>query len=242
MRVLITGGAIRLGAALTRAFWSRGATVLLHHNRSVAPAQALAQELGERVQLLGADLSDPAACQDLGQRAAAAGVDVVVHNAGLWEHRPFGEISLQEFQTMQAVNLQAPFLITQAALPALRASVRAGGGCVLHITDIGGQRPVPGFAHYSVSKAGLEMLTRALALELAPLVRVNAIAPGTVLVPEHLDGPARTAIQATIPAGRFGQAEDIARAALFLVDQPYITGQTLAVDGGRSIGGPMTAG
>jgi pteridine reductase len=114
---------------------------------------------------------------------------------------------------------------------------------VLSIVDIAGERPVPGYAHYCVSKAGLHMLTRALAVELAPDIRVNGISPGTVLPPENLDEPTAQAILASIPQGRFGGSEDIGKLAAFLaLECPHITGQIISVDGGRSIAGPLSVG
>src|SRR5690606_29568455 len=136
------------------------------------------------------------------------------------------------YRSMQAINLEAPFFLTQALLPLLE---RGRSPLVLHIGDIGGERAEPGYAHYAVSKAGLVMLTRALAVELAPRIRVNAVSPGTVAFPEAMDEEARREILARIPMGREGDCEDVARAAVFLaLEAPYVTGQILAVDGGRS--------
>jgi pteridine reductase len=161
----------------------------------------------------------------------ASELDVLVHNAGLFEKLAFEAIDADRYRRMQAVNVEAPFFLTQALLPALRAA----SGVVIHLTDIGGERPIPGYAHYSVSKAALIMLTRALAAELAPSVRVNAVSPGTVIFPEDFDEATRAAFLARIPLGREGDGADVAKAVLFLVrDAPYVTGQVLAVDGGRS--------
>jgi pteridine reductase len=126
----------------------------------------------------------------------------------------------------------APFFLTQALLPSLRAGKDP---LVVHITDVGGERPVSHYAHYSVSKAGLIMLTRALAVELAPHVRVNAVSPGAVAFPEDFDAAAREAVLKRIPMGREGSVEDIARTIVFLArEAPYLTGQVITVDGGRS--------
>jgi pteridine reductase len=133
---------------------------------------------------------------------------------------------------MNAVNVDAPFFVTQGLLPALQA---AANPCVVHVTDIAAERPIGGYAHYSVSKGGLVALTRALAAELAPHVRVNAVAPGTVVFPEDFDEATRARFLAKIPMKREGSAADVAKAVRFLVcDAPYVTGQILAVDGGRS--------
>ena len=132
---------------------------------------------------------------------------------------------------MQAINLEAPFFLTQALLPSLKKSDRA---CVVNITDIGGERPVTEYAHYSVSKAGLLMLTRALAVELAPAVRVNAVSPGTVAFPENFTEDERRHHLRRVPMAREGKVEDAAQAVAFLAKAPYVTGQVLAIDGGRS--------
>ena len=243
MRALVTGGAIRLGAAISTALAEDGFEVLIHYGRSEQPARALAERLtdaGHRISLVQADLSTPTGCQAVIDAAGA--VDVLVNNAGIYEAAPFGTIGLPQWERMQAINCRAPFLLAQGLLDGLRRSTLPGGGLIINIADIGGTRPAPGFAHYSVSKAGLLMLTRALALELAPEVRVNAISPGTVLPPEEFSADTLNRILTTIPAGRLGSADDIARAALFLVRSPYITGQDIAVDGGRAVGGPMEAG
>lgn len=248
LRVLVTGGGIRLGRALALAFGAEGAHVVVHYRSSSGPAAETVAQIeaaGGQAVALGADLSTAAGCAQLAAaaRAALGGLDVLVNSAADYAAVPFDQITVEAWDAMQALNTRAPFLLTQALLPELRASPQAGGGCVINLTDIAAERPVPGFAHYCVSKAGLTALTRGLALELAPAVRVNAIAPGTVLAPENLPEAALAAIKATIPLRRFGSAQDIVEAALFLaLRAPYITGQVLAVDGGRAVGGPMEAG
>ncbi|MBM7113624.1 SDR family oxidoreductase [Archangium primigenium] len=233
----ITGAGVRVGSAVARALGQAGYDLALHANRSAESVRALAEEfevLGRRVTVHTADLSRPEAVDALGAevRAAHPALDVVVHNAGLYAAVPFGAITRAQYQTMVGVNLDAPFFLTQALLPSLRAGTSP---LVVHLTDIAGERPVGGYAHYSVSKAGLIMLTRALAVELAPHVRVNAISPGTVAFPEDFDAAAREDTLRRIPLGREGSVEDVARAVLFLArDAPYVTGQVLAVDGGRS--------
>ncbi|XXF78730.1 SDR family oxidoreductase [Myxococcaceae bacterium GXIMD 01537] len=233
----ITGAGIRIGRAIARALAEAGYDLALHAHRSGDTLEAVAGELralGRKVSLYSADLSDPRAVEVLGARVRTEhpSLDVLVHNAGLFEQVPFGEISREQYRTMLAVNLDAPFFLTQALLPSLRAG---RDPLVVHVTDIGGERPVPGYAHYSVSKAGLIMLTRALAVELAPHVRVNGISPGTVAFPENFDAAAREAVLRRIPLEREGRVEDIARTVVFLArEAPYVTGQVWAVDGGRS--------
>jgi pteridine reductase len=233
----ITGAGIRVGRAVAEALGRAGYDLALHANRSVDALDAQAEELralGRRVTVYAADLSRPEAVDALGARVRAdhPTLDVLVHNAGIIEPRPFEHTSRAEFQRMLGVNLEAPFFLTQALLPSLRAGTSP---LVVHLTDIGGERPVSGFAHYAVSKAGLIMLTRALAVELAPHVRVNGISPGVVAFPESTPPAEREAILGRVPLGREGSVEDVARAVLFLArEAPYITGQVLAVDGGWS--------
>ena len=233
----ITGAGIRVGSAVARALGHAGYDLALHAHRSLSPLEALAGELralGRRVWLYPADLSSPQGVDELGARVRAEHptLDVLVHNAGLYERVPFEAITREQYRTMQAVNVEAPFFLTQALLPSLRAAEHP---LVVHLTDIGGERAVSHYAHYSVSKAALIMLTRALAVELAPRIRVNAVSPGTVAFPESFDAAAREAVLQRIPMGREGSVEDIARVVVFLArEAPYITGQVLAVDGGRS--------
>ena len=243
-RALVTGAGVRLGQATAARLAEAGFDLVLHYNRSSAGAEhteTMCREHGAQVELVQADLSSVTGCAEL---AAQAGkVDVLVNNAALYTAVPFSEIDAATWDRMQAVNCRAPALLTQALLPGLSTSALPGGGVVVNICDIGGNRPAPGFAHYSVSKAGLLMLTRALAVELAPEVRVNSVSPGTVLPPEDLSEEALAAIRRTIPVDRFGSADDIARAVLFFVrDAPYVTGQDLAICGGRSVAGAMLAG
>jgi pteridine reductase len=192
LRVLVTGGGVRLGRALALAFAAEGGpggvAVAVHHRSSAGPAAAVVAQIeaaGGRAVALQADLSTASGCAALAAQTEAAlgGLDVLINSAADYAAVPFAQLTPEAWDAMQAVNTRAPFLLTQALLPALQASGRPGGGCVINLTDIAADRPVPGYAHYCVSKAGLTALTRALALELAPAVRVNAIAPGTVLAP-----------------------------------------------------------
>ncbi|NPC73160.1 SDR family oxidoreductase [Corallococcus sp. AB004] len=233
----ITGAGVRIGSAVARALGRAGYDLALHANRSMEPLEALAQELrelGRGVTLYSGDLSDAQAVDALGARVREAhpALDVVVHNAGLYERVDFAAVTREQYRRMLAVNVDAPFFLTQALLPSLRAGKDP---LVVHLTDIGGERAVSHYAHYSVSKAGLVMLTRALAVELAPHVRVNAISPGVVAFPEHFDEAARKEVLDRVPMGREGSVEDVARTVVFLArEAPYLTGQVIAVDGGRS--------
>lgn len=233
----ITGAGVRIGSAVARALARAGYDLALHANRSVKPLEALAEELqglARKVSLYTADLSDPRGVEELGARVREdhPTLDVLVHNAGLYERVAFESITREQYRTMLAVNLDAPFFLTQALLPSLRAAAQP---LVVHLTDVGGERAESHFAHYSVSKAALIMLTRALAVELAPHIRVNAVSPGVVAFPESFDAAAREAVLQRVPMGREGSVEDIGRVVVFLArEAPYITGQVVAVDGGRS--------
>ena len=242
-RALVTGAGIRLGRAMAVALAQDGFDLVLHYRSSQNPVQVTAQMCaahGARAEIVQGDLSQVEDCCSVALTAGA--VDVLVNSAALYQAVSIQDITPQQWEQMLAVNTRAPFLLTQALLPGLRASKRPGGGCVVMLGDIGGQRPAPGFTHYSVSKAGVLMLTQALALELAPAVRVNAINPGTVLAPEGLSDQVLTQLRDSIPARRFGSPDDIVGALRYLVNAQYVTGQSINVDGGRSVGGPMEAG
>lgn len=235
----VTGAGVRVGRAIALGLAQAGYELILHANRSRKLVEELADEiraLGREAFVVSADLSDPAEVERLaaGVTSMHPVVDVVVHNAAIFEARPFEEIGWEEYRQMQAINLEAPFFLTQGLLPSLQA---APSPSVIHVADIGAERPLPGYSHYSVSKAGLVMLTKALAVELAPKIRVNAVSPGTVVFPEDYGPDEREAILRRIPLRREGSADDVAKTVLFLVrDAPYVTGQVIDVDGGRAVG------
>lgn len=237
-RALITGAGIRVGRAIALALADAGYDLIVHANRSADSAEQLAAEVRARSRdavVVQADLSQPDGVTALARCVAKirAPLDVLVHNAGLYRAVPFADISRAAYRTMQAINLEAPFFLTQALLPKLRAA--PAGALVVHITDIAAERAEVPYTHYMVSKAGLLALTRSLAVELAPEIRVNAVAPGTVAFPSDFPDSQAQAIRARIPLGRVGAPEDIARAVVFLArDGGYITGQVINVDGGRS--------
>ncbi|HSP79028.1 MAG TPA: SDR family oxidoreductase [Myxococcaceae bacterium] len=234
---VVTGAGIRIGKAIALALAEAGHDLVLHVHRSSQGAEEVAEEaraLGRTVTLLRADLGTREGVESLAAAVLEAhpSLDVLVNNAGIFERLAFEEITREQYHRMMGINLEAPFFLTQALLPALRAAPQP---LVVNLTDIGGERAESHYAHYSVSKAGLIMLTRALAVELAPQVRVNAISPGTVVFPEDFDEAARQATLARIPLGRVGSAEDVARVVVFLArEAPYISGQVIAVDGARS--------
>lgn len=237
---LITGGAQRLGAVIARALHAAGMRLVIHYHSSEAPARALQAELHEErpesVMLVRGDLlNGDRLCRNLAFETVEAfgRLDVLVNNASRFYATPVGEVEERHWNDVVGTNLMAPFFLSQAAAPHLRKS----GGCIINIADIYGKRPLPNFPLYSVAKAGLIMLTQSLARELAPEVRVNAIAPGAILWPEGgLDEMSKQRIISRTPLKRAGDPADIARAALFLVrDAGFMTGQLLVVDGGRTV-------
>jgi pteridine reductase len=234
----ITGGARRIGAALVRAFHAAGANIVVHHRHSHEEAGALARELTtsrpDSVILVRGDLLDTARLAELvaEARQAFGQIDVLVNNASSFYPTAIGEITEQAWEDLVGTNLKAPLFLSQAAAPALRAA----RGLILNLVDIHGMRPLAQYPLYSTAKAALIMLTKALARELAPEVRVNGIAPGPVLWPEDAAPELQQKIIESTLLKRAGSPQDVARAALFFaVDAPYVTGQVLAVDGGRSV-------
>lgn len=239
--VLITGGARRLGAAMARALHGAGARVMIHHRSSADAARALAAELNglraDSAATIAADLNDLGALPGLVQATLAAfgRLDVLINNASTFYPTPVGEITPAQFDDLIGSNLRAPLFLSQAAALSLRAT----GGLILNMVDIHGLRPLKRHPVYSAAKAALAMLTQSLARELAPDVRVNGIAPGPVMWPEgDMDAALQAKILERTALKRIGSPEDVARAALFFVrDAPYVTGQILPVDGGRTVGG-----
>jgi pteridine reductase len=236
--VLVTGAARRVGAAIARKLHAAGAQLVLHYHRSAGEAQALAAELNAvrpaSATPLGGDLLDLKVLASLVEATIArhGHLDILINNASTFYPTPVGTITPAHWDDLMGTNLRAPLLLSQAAAPHLKARA----GMILNIADIHGQRPLRHHTVYSAAKAGLIMLTQSLARELAPDVRVNAIAPGPVEFPEQglTDAMKQAIIDKTLLKRR-GSPEDVARAALFFAcDAPYITGQILAVDGGRS--------
>jgi pteridine reductase len=239
--ILVTGGARRIGAAIVRRLHDAGANVAIHYRDSAALARAFADELNARradsVALVRADLKQT---ERLGGLIAEATqpwgrLDALVNNASSFHPTPVGGIGEDAWNDLIETNLKAPLFLAQAAAPELRRA----RGSVVNIVDIHGERPMRGHLVYNVAKAGLAMLTRSLARELAPEVRVNGVAPGTILWPENetwADDGARQRIIERIALKRMGEPDDIAKAVeFFICAAPYVTGQILAVDGGRSL-------
>lgn len=238
--VLITGGARRIGAAVARCLHACGMNLALHHHRSATEAKALRDALETRrpdsVLLVRGDLCDPATPEAMVEAAAQrwGRLDALVNNASTFYPTSVGETTLEQWDDLVGTNLRAPFFVAQAAYPHLAAA----RGSIVNITDIHARRPLRGHTVYCAAKAGLVMLTRSLARELGPEIRVNAVAPGAILWPEQgPDAAARERIIARTALKRTGEPEDVARAVRYLLaDADYVTGEVLAVDGGRSLG------
>lgn len=236
---LVTGAAHRIGAAIARRLHAAGMQVVIHYRSSATGAEALARRLEESrpgsCATLRADLLDPDALAPLVAEAAAAfgRLDLLVNNASSFYPTPFASATTAQWDELLGTNLRAPFFLAQAALPHLRAT----RGSIVNIVDIHAERPLPGHPVYSIAKAGLAMLTRALARELGPEVRVNGVAPGAILWPEAgLSPEEQEAILQRAVLGRLGDPDDIARAVLFFHrDAGYVTGHVLPVDGGQSV-------
>jgi pteridine reductase len=237
--VLITGGARRVGAVIARTLHAAGANLVVHYRRSSSEAAQLAGEMNaaraQSAVTIQADLLDISrlpALVDFSLRSFG-GLDVLVNNASSFYPTPLGEITPAAWDDLIGSNLKVPLFLSQAAAPALRKS----GGLIVNIVDIHSLRPLRNYPVYCAAKAGLHMLTRSLAKELGPEVRVNGISPGPVLWPEgQSDDGARDQIVESTLLKRMGTPEDIARTLLFFATSaPFITGQILAVDGGRSV-------
>jgi pteridine reductase len=236
---LVTGSARRIGAAIARRLHAAGYDLALHYRDSDAEARALAAELeaarADSTLLLQADLSEFDRLPEIVAKAIGrfGRLDALVNNASVFHPTAFGGTTPQQWDALFAINARAPFFLAQAAAPHLANA----SGAIVNIADIYAERPLRGHAVYAMGKAALLHMTRVLALELAPKVRVNAVSPGAILWPEGgKDADAQAALLARTPLGRIGTPEEIAEAVLWLLrDAHYCTGQTLHVDGGRML-------
>jgi pteridine reductase len=237
--VLITGGARRVGAEIARTLHAAGANILIHYHSSATAAIALADEFNRMREHSAAIIAAHLLHADAPDKLVAATLlefgrlDILINNASSFYSTPVGQITLPQWDDLIGTNLKAPLFLAQAAAPSLRAQ----RGLIINMIDIHALRPLKAHPVYSTAKAGLAMLTRSLARELGPEIRVNGIAPGPVLWPEgEMDEGLKREIISRTALKRHGTPQDIARTALFLAkDAPYITGQIIAVDGGRSI-------
>lgn len=233
---LVTGGGVRVGRAIALALGRAGFDLIVHTRRSVAQAQAVANEvrqLGREARVEAVDLAAPEGPQDLASRVKE--LAVLVNSAAAYEHVEFPDITRAQLDRVLTVNVVAPFMLTQALAKTLAAS---GSGCVINITDIAVTHAYTTshfFSHYLASKAALEQLTRAWALELGPKIRVNAVAPGPVAIAGETTAAQRRDMLKRTPLRREGKPDDVAQAVVFLAQAPYVTGQTIRVDGGLSV-------
>lgn len=239
--VLITGGAKRVGAAICRELHAQGAQLMIHYNQSQAEARALQAEFNlqrpNSAAIIQGDLLNAAIVSSLVNETIRhfGRLDVLINNASSYYATEIGQINEENWADLIGSNLKAPMFLAQAAAPELRKQA----GTIVNITDMHIERPKKGYVVYSVAKAGLVTLTKSLALELSPEVRVNAVAPGPVQWPENnpqFDEVYRQRVISQTLLKRIGNPTDIAKAVKFLVyDAPYVTGHVLAVDGGRSL-------
>jgi pteridine reductase len=238
---LVTGAAKRIGAVIASTLHAAGANVAIHYNRSAADADRLAADFNRRRSnsafTVAADMLDIRAVERMAAEVlgrTGGKLDVLVNNASTFYPTPVGTITLEQWDDLFGSNLKAPLFLSQALVPALRSA----RGVIVNIVDVHSQRPLRDHPVYGPAKAGLAMLTRSLAKDLGPDVRVNGVSPGAILWPdEGMSEGLRAAIIKQTALKRAGTPEDIAAAVLFLVrDAPYVTGQIIAVDGGRSVG------
>lgn len=237
--ILITGAAHRIGAQITRLLHEHGANIVIHYRNSQTEALALQSELqairADSVGLVQGDLLDINSIDKLISQTLQqfGSLDVLINNASSFYPTTVGQVSQDQWNDLIGTNMKAPFFLSQAAAPHLQQQK----GCIINIVDIHADRPLKGYPVYSMAKAGLVMMTKALAGEMGPDVRVNAIAPGAILWPEQeLDEAMQEKIISRTFLKRRGNPGDIARTALFLIaTATYMTGQVLAVDGGRSL-------
>lgn len=235
-RALVTGAGQRLGRAIALALGAEGMQVAVHYRESAAGAEETAariRALGGQAVTLAADLSQRDAARGLVDRAVGAlgGLDVLVPSAASFEAVALENVDDAAWDRSLELNLASPFALVHRAAPELRRA----HGSVVFVTCSSATVPMRGYLPYVVSKGALKHLMKTLALELAPDVRVNSVAPGTVLPPPSYDEAAIARLARAIPLARVGTAEDIARAVVFLASSPFVTGHELAVDGGRSV-------
>lgn len=235
---LITGGAVRVGRAITLGLARAGYDVIVNYHSSEGAARTVVEEvraLGRRAEAAPGDVSSESATLAIaaGIRETFGRLDLLVNNASLFEAAPLLEIDAEAWDRVMAVNLRGPFLMVRATADLLQAS----GGRIINLVDLSAFQPWTTYPHHAVSKAGLLHLTRVMARALAPKVRVNAIAPGAVLLPESYGEDERRASRERAALGTLGTPEDVVRTVLFLERSDFITGEVIVVDGGRLLGG-----
>lgn len=235
---LVTGAAHRVGRAIALELARAGCDVAVHCHTSVAAAEQTAnaiRDLGRRVAVIPSDLADPAVSERIVAQAAKelGGLHILVNNASIFEKTPLEQADAQTWERLLRINTIAPALLARAAAPLMRAG---GGGRIINLVDVLADRPIKRHGPYCASKAALTALTRSLALELAPQITVNGIAPGIAIFPEEYDADLRQRLIARVPLRREGTPEEVAALVRFLVAEgDYLTGQIINLDGGSSI-------
>jgi pteridine reductase len=233
---LVTGAGIRIGRALAIALGSQHMRVAVHYNSSEDGAREtvrLVQESGGKATLVVADLTKSDAYEKLVGDVVRhfGGLDVLINSSAVMQRTPLGTVTAQQWDTIMALNLRAPFLLAQAAAPHLAA----GHGAIVNIADLAAFETWPAYIPHGISKAGVVYMTRALARTLAPEVRVNGIAPGAVLLPDGWSDQDADQMRASTPLARLGSPEDVVDAMLYLLHADYVTGEIVIVDGGRHV-------
>ncbi len=233
---LITGGAQRIGAQIAQTLHNDGYNIIIHYRHSKQAAKALAEELNTRrdnsASIIQAELSDLNDIQALGRRIEQ--LDVLVNNASVFYPTPIEKATTDDWNNLMNTNVMAPFFLSQSLVGALNKT----SGCIINIVDIHAQRPLKNHAIYNISKAGIAMMTKTLAKELAPSIRVCGVSPGSILWPENeaeLTDEQKNKMLDKIALDKQGDVTDIANTVLFLANSPYITGQIINVDGGRTL-------
>ncbi len=234
-RVLITGGAKRIGAAIAKKFAEKGCELLVHYHRSAKEAKVLARELsatGVVVELYRANLEKEKEVQTLARMVLKSGsVDILIHNASLFSPIPFQKIKIKQWDQFMNVNLKAAFILSQS----LGKSMLQRGGKIVNLADFAGQYPYRNYLPYCVSKGALLSLTRALSVELAPQVQVNSVCLGPIVPPPWFSPEAQKRIVKRLPLGRWGKVEEVANGVLFLCESDFMTGSELVLDGGDQL-------
>jgi pteridine reductase len=233
---LVTGAGRRVGRALALALGARGMRVVVHYHGSAPDAEETARLIrgeGGTATIARADLTSVAEAERLIDDTVTGegALDVLVNSAAVMLRTPFGETTVAQWESMFALNLRAPWFLSQRAAPALRKS----RGCIVNIADLAGFESWPAYLPHGLTKSAIVQMTRGLALVLAPEVRVNAIAPGVVLLPEGWSDADGERLRATTPLKRLGTPEDVAAAMLYLIDADFVTGDVVMVDGGRHV-------
>ncbi len=235
--VLITGAAKRIGRHIALTLAQKGARILLHYNRSRSEAEQTADEIektGSSCVLIRADLSDPASITQMASEITRKHekVDVLINNASAFFKTPLGSVSEKDWELLLNTNLKGPFFLSQVIGCRMKTNT---GGAIVNIADWSGIKPYKDYGPYCASKGGLITLTKSLARDLAPKVRVNAVAPGPVLKPADMSDTEAGHIAGLTLLGRWGTPQDIANAAVLLIENDFMNGTVLVVDGGRSL-------